>query len=207
MIGAKEIVMPDTLFDSLATVQGAEESFLTIESLKNHVFLVKYRPRLMVVPQGQTRRELYDCGELLYKLITDHEKRLREVGVSGITIGISKDYEKFDEGLPRIVDDFMRYIIRPRLQIHLLGWGRSLWELNQIAQTWRQRIRSVDSAKPAVFGLSEIRLRYPEEPEYPGRSEKFFETELPEEVLEIVKRNIWAFDKAARGGFNGTPEM
>jgi hypothetical protein len=149
-----EIVLPDRLFFGDDTVERSAEAAAVLRE--------KFPgTHLMGVPQGRHPREWLEC------LLGLHSFARVD------TIGISKDYEVWEGGLARLVMQVIQWGYTPD-QIHLLGWGRELWKLRDLAGL----VRGVDSAKPLVYAMGGIEL--PQEltrkntPPYPKRRSDFF---------------------------------
>jgi hypothetical protein len=201
-IGIDEIVLPDHLFDGEDTVsctRAALEDLLALEKSSP----LPLSTRFMIVPQGSSVGEYQTCLEQLvssYQEFQGYSSLLQHPPV----IGVSKDYEVWPGGLLRV----LRQIILPvantiEADIHLLGWGRQLWDLADIAINYGDRIRSVDSAKPFVYGLAGINLdtyrslKNSAVPEYPRRPENFFETEFAADQRLSSLRNANVFKSLA----------
>lgn len=179
LVHPEEVVLPDRLFFAEDTVKYSSEA---IEGFR------KLSPRVMGVPQGTTEKEWdWCCTEL--------------IGMGVDTIGISKDYEGWEGGLPQrveVVRNIARRSWHPRVSaIHMLGWGRQLWQLNHLQEIEGDHtlpIRGVDSAKPLVFAAAGVDLKN-NNVKYPGRLENFFDlTDIPE---ELSLSNINCFRQAA----------
>jgi hypothetical protein len=181
-INPSEIVLPDRLFFGDDTLERSAEAYGILRSEIPTA-------NLMGVPQGRTVDEWTSC---LYGL--------KFLGVN--TIGISKDYEVWDGGLLGLVHTVLRCGFNPE-SIHLLGWGRDLWKLTELAHL----VRGVDSAKPIVYAMGGIQL--PEvitsknAPTYPKRRSNYFEDGGPytEEFHKLVRDNIWSFRRAANSAY------
>src|SRR5207302_4038547 len=115
-------------------------------------------------------------------------------------IGLSKDYEIWKGGLARLIELYLMPIHSTQgVDVHLLGWGRELWELDDIGLVYPW-IRSTDSAKPYVYAFHDIALNpFQAPPEYPGRPEHFFDLCLTETQLSIAGANVEIFQTAAHG--------
>lgn len=182
-IGPSEIVLPDRLFFGDDTIERSTEAYAR---LRQEFPATK----LMGVPQGRTISEWVTCLNALLSLGVD-------------TIGISKDYEVWPGGLAcRVADVGERH---PSVDIHMLGWGRELWQLREIEESGL--VRGVDSAKPIVYALHGVELpdviSRETTPKYPRRKNDFFvgpeDGEYPEEFHRIARANIAAFRREARG--------
>lgn len=201
-VNADEIVLPDRLFFGEDTFELSDQAMAWLKSSPDF----RNRPlNLMVVPQGRTHLEFEKCCNALVEAF-----RVRFTNQPGfenvrLTVGLSKDYEEFEGGLPRIIEK----VILPSIDmlgdipIHLLGWGRKLWEVGEIHKSFGSFIRSIDSAKPLVFGLAGIKLD-PERgvPKYPKRTnggEYFKESIRDEEIRRIVLHNINIYDQTTQG--------
>jgi len=108
----------------------------------------------------------------------------------------------FEGGLVELLENTILPILEPIFDLHILGWCRQLWDLIDIFNWYGHRIRSIDSAKPIVYGLSNIRLDPAEGiPKYPVRQKDFFETPIPSDKLVSVWHNISIFEGIAQGSF------
>lgn len=185
-----EVVLPDRLFFGDDTL---DRSTIAASVFRREFPSVSQ----MGVPQGRTFNEWQAC------LVG-----LRQLGVE--SIGISKDYEVWPGGLYRLVSTVQSFGFAPR-QIHMLGWGRELWQLGDL----HDQARGVDSAKPIVYALNGVQL--PDEitksntPTYPRRRTDYFDTDAnsrsSEDVSSFHRRathNIGVFRSTARGRANGT---
>ena len=192
-LGAREIVIPDHLFDLKKTLSLAYES---VEWLSNNLKDPMSLPNLMMVPQGQTIKEWGTC---LLGLVDLYQRRLVPL-LSGqsqtfnLCIGISKDYDEFPGGdyglLPGgFMEMFQNYIVPlqqeyPNLVFHMLGWPRNLLTPGLILNKFPEvKVRSIDTAKAFVFAQNHIKIQTPRDT-YPGRSPHYFQTGLTvDEVL------------------------
>lgn len=198
-IGADEIVIPDVLFDRQATLDSASSAINYIGKLTGD----EYRPRIMFVPQGNSRVEVTRC---VWDLVKLWQSRRDVNEYFEVTIGLSKDYEIWPGGLHRMLEEEVLPAAREldafgTTQVHCLGWGRDLWALRHIAEDFGDRIRSVDSAKPFVYALNDIKLnsRYIDIPPYPKRTENYFESFFNQSQKLIADYNVEVF-KATAGG-------
>lgn len=165
-ISANEVVLPERMFWGEDTIDMASK------------FMPVFRDELlpgttiMGVPQGRTIEEWDWC-------CTEHLR----MGVD--TIGISKDFEVWPGGLVGRVQTVRQLARRAKtkVEIHLLGWGRNLWELTYLHEIERHAwapIRGIDSAKPLVYAAAGLWLPMDFEgpyPEYPRRPDDFFQLE------------------------------
>ncbi len=183
LVNPDEVVLPDRLFFADDTVKYATESYKDFRNLA---------PRVMGVPHGTTPSEWDWCCA-----------RLIDLGVD--TIGISKDYEGWKGGLSGLVEtvrELYQQIWKPKLTaIHMLGWGRKLWQLNHLRQIQKVegspiQIRGIDSGKPLVYAAAGIDLGDGTQP-YPGRLEHFFDMTDDDISIELALKNINAFRDAA----------
>lgn len=197
-IDADEIVIPDCLFDRARTLESTEVS---LSWLVQHQDDFEYAPQLMFVAQGNSRAQTIRCVWDQIRAWEHYAPKLR----SGFkpTMGISKDYEIWPGGLFQLVHEaIVPAADAIKANIHLLGWGRKLWDLRQIAEQYGNRIRSVDSAKPYVYGIGNITLnpRYVDLPEYPRRPDNYFNLKLTNRQRVASEENIRVFEATARGG-------
>jgi len=179
LVNPDEIVLPDVLFDAEQTVRRTVEAY-------NHLRVLE-KP-FMAVPQGITPDQWWECF-----------RRVDEA-VQVDTIGISKDFEVWDGGLPKLLETLLLTWDRG---VHLLGWGRDLGQLRTCAQIAEDYpgIRSVDSAKPLVYAHQGIKLD-PElttlttSPIYPGRPDNYFQLEELNHH-DLALHNIEVFRRTA----------
>lgn len=200
---ASEIVLPDKLFDKTRTVYNARSSLSSIERM---IFLgqVKSIPRLMIVPQGATPKELDECLWDIVGFIVDLMMRSKAPEKYRFVIGVSKDYNTYWSNQPNFLIDFFRKSVFPASReigadIHLLGWPLPLKSLSEIAYRYGPLIRSTDSARPYTFALAGIDLSQSLDVKYPKRPRDFFCRDIPEENLEILRRNIHVYRNLCRG--------
>lgn len=196
VLKAQEVVVPDVLDDGPATVDRAVEA---LEAwYENDLLIYDLMPALMYVPQGATYPEWSKCLNDLLRLHAFTCKRYKRIRKTPV-IGLSKDYEKWDGGLMRLIDNHLAPM-RKHIQVHMLGWGRDLWKLYEIARVhpW---IRSTDSAKPFVYAQSRIRLEYGEIiPQYPGRHHtEYFHKKLTPFQLGFARHNVAMFVGSSAG--------
>lgn len=205
-IDADEIVIPDQLFNSTVTINQAKLAHR--DMLLSHHGIQNLEPlQRMYVPQGTTFEQYRYCAQRLVEEAMEFEYQLsvqvREMTARPcFTLGVSKDYEDFPGGLPRVLED----VILPLKQdsgceIHLLGWGRNLTALSTIARHCGSMIRSTDSAKPLVFAMQNIDLSSTRAPKYPRRPSNYFDSTLglSQRQLSIAMTNIRVFEQAAHG--------
>jgi hypothetical protein len=198
-LSADEIVIPDALFDAKRTTDQASEALSWLCATPRVLDdLAKTRINFMLVPQGRTGAEYDECLKKLLTTYALYQRRYPECFPPPV-IGISKDYETFKGGLMSIVDRIIGLKQHLQLQVHLLGWGRDLLALQIIANLYGDQIRTVDSAKPFVYGMVGIKLDGEENPIYPKRPEKYFEMSFEEQHRESIRHNIEIFEKAASG--------
>jgi len=196
-IGTSEIVLPDHLFRGDETYSKTSKALDYLE-LHPDTYSFLSTQNFMVVPQGSSLAEYSECAEQLVERFFRSVERLPCLQDRRCIIGVSKDYEIWD--LLRILET----VIFPlqdvfHTEIHLLGWGRDLWALDTISLQYGSRIRSVDSAKPFVYGLSGILLDPMKEiPKYPTRPENYFTAPLTETQIAACYHNIAIFDILSR---------
>jgi len=202
-LDAQEIVVPDVLDDAGATIEcclAAHEEWFESKS----VILDTYAPAFMYVPQGRNEDEWKDC---LKDLVSIHDYCARKYSLRrDYVIGVSKDYNVWDGGLMKLLDEHVKPLRDEalergvRVQVHLLGWMRDLWSLREIANKhlW---LRSTDSAKPFVYAEANIDLiesyNKHKVPEYPKRKDEYFYKKLNRRQLEIADNNVWMFRETA----------
>lgn len=195
-IGAKELVLPDVLYDSTQTVESTREA---LEGIENFVY--SWRPeRVMIVPQGETLEDWMWCFRTMlddYSRLVSRSRRW----VPRLTVGISKDYNEYPGGLVEILETS----VLPAQEtigydIHLLGWPKPLWDLGSLSRLYGDRIRTTDSSRPFVYGIARIRLDTTvEPPPYPGRPEGFFKHRLRRSEFPAAEHNIKIYKALVSG--------
>lgn len=201
-IGAQEIVVPDVLDDADASLEmsiAALETWNKMKNLKDKIDNLRF----MYVPQGESYERLVYC---LDNLVKAHVYNSRQQHYRlDFSIGISKDYERFKGGLMRFLDEEIAPLHTAfakngvDVQVHMLGWGRNLWELSKIAKK-HTFLRSTDSAKPFVYGLAGIMLDPSKEPPpYPRRPADYFACEMAPNQAYISNINASIFTAMAAG--------
>jgi hypothetical protein len=202
---AQEVVVPDCLFDAEGTIESALSSIEYWFEGDRADEMRKLDPALMYVPQGRNREQWIECLKELVRLQI-YTARMRKARTDFV-IGLSKDYEVWDGGLLRLLRECLGPLKKDaadrniRIQVHMLGWGRGLWNLLDVRRQcpW---VRSTDSAKPFVYAYKGIELStasFP--PEYPGRRKRYFLTKLSTQQREIAASNVKIFRQVA--GDNG----
>lgn len=194
---ASEIVCPDELFSDTGTIDRTSNALIYFKESED----VLGKIRLMMVPQApleeegipvQALRSVWDdCLQMLCKM---HEETFPG---RPFTIGISKDYEVWPGGLYDLIHNY----VWPARQeygfdVHLLGWGRNLGALQQLRQDFPW-IRSVDSAKPFVYGYRMIPIDPLNPPKYPGRPENYFDLVFNQGQSIMSYYNAFVFKAAA----------
>jgi len=205
-LDVQEVVVPDCLDDADATLEATISALETWNKMmKASVPLAQRVPhlRFMYVPQGENYERLVYC---LDQLVKSHVYNARQQHLRlDFSVGISKDYERFKGGLMRFLDEEvapMHYAFGKNgvdVQVHMLGWGRNLWELSKIARK-HTFLRSTDSAKPFVYGLAGISLDPTKEPPaYPRRPADYFACEMAPAQAYISNINASIFTAMAAG--------
>jgi hypothetical protein len=201
-ISAQEIVVPDVLFSHEGTLAASDHALQTwIQDPHKTIFVLN--PRLMYVPQGKAP---YEWARCLTGLIQLHRKATKWGLRRDFVIGLSKDYETWgDDGLEDLIVGYLEPCFETaqriglRFDVHMLGWGRNLWKLEGIAQRHKW-IRSIDSAKPFVYALSDVRLNPAEDaPTYPTRGLNYFTRRLTPEQVPLAEANSLCFKAIASG--------
>lgn len=203
MLNCQEVVVPDVLEDAEGTWNAAIDAHEAWYEDDDYT-MRELDPALMYVPQGTDSLAWIDCLEQLVKIhlyAANRYKTRRD-----FVIGVSKDYEVWPGGTLALLQDSIfplrAELLRQgiRINVHLLGWGRHLWRLEEIAKMcpW---VRSTDSAKPFVYALKGIDLvdAYERDkvPEYPCRPRNYFRRNLQHPV--IAARNAELFRTIAGG--------
>lgn len=200
---AQEIVVPDQLDDAEGTIEGALSAMEVWYEGDRASEMRDLNPALMFVPQGKDEKEWTECLKELIR--TQRFVSRKRSGRTDFVIGLSKDYEVWDGGLDHLIADWLQPIRRSaevkgvKIQVHLLGWGRQLWDLGFLARKYPW-IRSTDSAKPFVYALRNICLvdylsTFP--PKYPGRTKRYFKQRLIQTKRLIAINNVRIFKEMA----------
>lgn len=197
----QEIVIPDVLEDADATVESAVttlETWFEKQGLKNKTALMSTAPAFMYVPQGKNQSEWEMCLRDLVRLHVYSASRYSYR--TDFVVGVSKDYEEWEGTLFPLLDHLQEMRSLLRFQVHLLGWGRNLWMIEDYARKYPW-VRSTDSAKPFVYALNGIELTgYGEPPEYPKRPKDYFNREMSvKNQRKVARRNCELFKVLAEG--------
>lgn len=203
-LNAQEVVVPDALEDGPKTVELATRTLEELYEKRDSSFF-KLNPALMYVPQGKDETEWKDCLNELVRIHTYMSKKVSGFRRSFV-IGISKDYNVWDGGLVHLLREYIAPMRDQlweereiKLQVHMLGWMRYLWDLNMIAKefTW---LRSTDSAKPFVYALESIYTAPGKPvPPYPARPGDYFNSTLTTPQRRTASKNVGVFQQAAAG--------
>lgn len=131
MIHPSEVILPDTLFDSTATIN---KSIAAYDALSNK--LTTMGIRIMVVPQGKTVEEWFQCAKIL----------IDEIKVD--TIGIPKLLVKTENDLYARAKavSLVRSINMHDIEIHLLGCSETPKIIKAIKETAPNIVRGCDSS-------------------------------------------------------------
>jgi hypothetical protein len=140
LVGAKEIVCPDSLFDGKGTIR-AVNNFI-----KNYV--VPKGVGLMAVAQGANWRDFLNCYQTLNLM-----PEIQSIGLS--FLGVEKALPDVSTTLSRLValDILVNQGLAPTKPIHLLGMGDNPIELKLFRTTKLSKyIRGNDSSSAFVHG-------------------------------------------------------
>jgi hypothetical protein len=197
-VRAQEVVAPDVLFDERATVERTTRFLKCVSREQSGQYEEARCPKIMLVPQGNTRQEWNRC---LQALVQAYQMWMRRSGAMPVmpVIGISKDYDYWRGGLVAVVNDYVRplYESGDIADVHCLGWSSNLWTLAHLAREFPW-LRSTDSAKPHVFAKNHIQLEPGGKvPEYPRRDPDYFTEEFYLDQRLIAGRNVKVFNAAA----------
>jgi hypothetical protein len=203
IIRADEIVMPDVPYKGDETVMLTDEAFKTWTKFLR-VELEELRPQLMLVPQGSSLEEWRTC---LFALILKWQRATKEYSAlfrkEPPVIGLPAKYQDKFPGadIGKMIREWLRPLNDNGFKIHLLGW-RELWRLNALALEFPW-IRSIDSAKPFVYGQRGIMwdpLNEPE-PEHVDRPDKYFTLKLTPHQIAVSQHNVDVFRRLAKGNY------
>ena len=204
-LDAQEIVVPDVLEDCEGTIEACLAAHETWFESGTEI-LDTYSPAFMYVPQGKDEEEWAICLDSLVKI---HGYCSRKYSLRrDLVVGVSKDYDVWDGGLFRLLHEHIMPLRNDlaqsgvKVQVHMLGWMRNLWNLQIIARAFPW-IRSTDSAKPFVYAISQHNLTdyavNREVPVYPKRKDRYFQTRMNPTQQAISRTNAWIFEQAAAG--------
>lgn len=208
-LDAQEIVVPDVLDKSDETIEAAISAHEAwYEMVGDSV--MDPNTALMYVPQGENYEAWKFCLENLVRIhlfMSERHAMRRD-----FVIGISKDYECWEGGLMRLLDDDVEPLRNDlqhngiRMNVHMLGWGRDLWALEAISAKHKW-IRSTDSAKPFVYALDGTNLWEHVEgvpPQYPKRPEGYFNMRMHTKSADLAVANAMLFRALASGHRSNT---
>jgi hypothetical protein len=196
-IRAREIVIPDTLFHAMYTVESGRKAmkFLAQSPLFSSC---SPTPRLMVVPQGRDEDDWAWCLRQLVE--SAHSWGFREL----LTIGLSKDYESypgFEGGLNHLIQNHCVPMHKAfGIKTHLLGWPCN-WNIIDLSRNY-PCLRSTDTAKPFIYAMRNHKFDPHIRPPQMKRPEDYFEAdpfERREGLRRVATHNACVFKLAARG--------
>lgn len=147
----QEVVVPDALDDAERTIKFGYNAISSWYGSDGRMQGVN--PRLMYVPQGNSPKDWLQC---LVGLLHLHETAKKLGAQKDCTIGISKDCARFSGGLQELLARARGYLAGHHIEVHLLGSGHDYWTAGELGK--RFRIRSVDTAKPFVWALNDMRM-------------------------------------------------
>lgn len=186
---AQELVAPDVLKDGMQTLNLARTTLEFV--LKQPITALPFKS-LMFVPQGRDTAEWEACFFSLMRLFAEQTSL-----PFTLTIGIPKHAASFSYGrsqLLRIAIRFRRVAKHP-YALHLLGIGEGRAELRALATAYRKHVRTIDSARPAVYAHHNIRIEPGMSHEYPGRKSDFFEAEFDVKQYNYMRYNVAYFTR------------
>lgn len=189
---AQEVVLPDVQHEGQKTLDHSLEALSWLMTEEGYVAYSRARkPRLMVVPQGKDAQE---WGEVAERLIDATRKVMQEIGGPTLVVGVAKQYDKLPGGRSWCCG-VLRPYLTPAEDVHLLGWAHRLADPMDVAKAhpW---VRSIDTAKPLVFGMEGLVVDPKEEksnPPYPGRDDGYFDEEFLESNLDAIRTNVEKF--------------
>jgi hypothetical protein len=197
IIGAKEVVIPDTPHNAILTIESFTNclNYLEADPFMKSFYLECGAPRLMYVPQvplmGDCFTRFIDLSGYMFRQAL--ETKNKELT---FTVGIPLMYDDHavSGGLYSILDRITWLVEDSGVDVHLLGWSRDLTTPVDIAHDY-PGVRSCDSAKPFVFAkhgidMKRAALQNALEDLYPGRSETYFTEELSEQEIKLAKHNV-----------------
>ena len=194
-LGAQEVVLPDVLFDSYATVEKTGSALDWLSTREGeYAYGFAGDPNVMIVPQGGDRADWARCLKKIIDLWKKHELSTWDQ----LVIGISKDYDYFHGGLTRLIKDYVAPLkLELNFEVHILGWPNNLWSLAQVKDKFPW-VRSTDTAKAHVYARNGILLEPGGEiPAYPRRRKNYFFEPFTPAQLELARRNVEVFKAAA----------
>jgi len=139
LIGASEVILPDTLDDAEATLNAACEA---IPYARKY-----YAGRLMGVPQGKTLDDWVDCAKAMLELDVD------TIGIPKRLVSIGGRDARYD------VLGRLGWLLRGR-EVHLLGCWETPIECSLIEKASKAKqivpVRGVDSCIPYVYAREDM---------------------------------------------------
>lgn len=177
-----EVVLPDVMFDGPSTLKMSFDAASELRTTWGQDL------KLQGVPQGRTWKEWAESFHLFYlSPLID-------------TIAVNVVSNKLFPGLGRlrILQEIHRAGFHMAKSYHLLGLHPSLLELTHVPHFFPW-VRSIDTSKPASYGLRirNLRAGLNDVPPYPGRPKDFFGWEILEPVSNSIEHNILITDLAA----------
>lgn len=196
-VKAQEIVLPDVQLNSSMTLELTLHALQWLETYEGRVLYNKAgRPRIQVVPQGQTFASWIDCAEIL---IEEARRVMDKIDGPSIVVAAAKQYHSLFQaggrgGRIRQVE-WLYQCLHQYEDVHLLGYPRNAYDVGDIERATPGFVRSVDSAKPAVYALNGIKVSSPSRvlEAYPLRPDKFFTITAGEKQETLMEYNIWRF--------------
>lgn len=193
-VKADEVVVADIQFRGRESLELSLDEMHALEHDRQtrDLFEAAGKPRLMVVPHGET---IIDWRNCMYGLLRKAERVMGELEGKAYTIGVPYAYDHVHElGLCPLV----KYAINEvgGQHVHLLGWPRRLETLENISLEFPE-VRSIDSSRPIAYAQQGHLLK-PMNGAYPTRHRDYFTTPTSWEWDELVRENIDLFRLYAR---------
>lgn len=186
---AQEVVLPDVQQDGEATAAAVETAceWLVTDAGKS-AYQAAERPRFMLVPQGRSYDEWFDCFTRIYIATSG---ALSAIGVEPdrqlLVVGVAKNHDnKVLGGVTRLVYTLQHL----NVDIHLLGWPKNSASMRSVVDL--DCVRSVDTARPFVYamhGSTCANINGHPNP-YPGRGENYFRRAITPALRSLVLKNM-----------------
>ena len=194
-VKASELILPDVLHDSQATLKATGKAL-------DYLFLFGKEftetKRMMLVPQGTDLIDWIACAELL---ITDYKVRF---GNKPFTIGVPKVTAKFLGGRRNLLSKFLvEAQMIHQFDIHLLGVAEDIHQIKQLAQAHGKHIRTIDSARPFIWAHANRYLSViHEDTDYPGRPADYFNLDFSYTQKLLTLNNIFTYERILQDATN-----
>jgi hypothetical protein len=140
----------------------------------------RYLKKVMIVPQGDRIIDWIYSVDSLISAVNTYLPGME------YTIGVAKHTRSFSGGRLKLLHYLKQQGINHH-GIHLLGIGEDLIELRELALTYGNFVRSIDSARPGIYTYAKHYCRLGDPLPAISRPEGYFDLDLD----EGVKASSW----------------